>query len=175
MTAKGGLLHPEITRAIIAAFFEVYNELGYGLLESVYAAARMQELTGKGHDIQREHWVDVYYKGKPIARQRIDLIVDQRVVVEIKATEVLPRFAERQLLSYLTVTHLEVGLVLHFGPEAKFAARYRQSQFSHPRESLFIRVNPRSPLAERQSWPEPGPPPWQGSLSHLRRVPVTSM
>lgn len=114
------LLHAGITDAVIGAFFEVYNELGFGLLESVYAAAMADELRTRRRHVQREQWVDVYYKRRPVARQRIDMIVDQRVVVEIKATEVLPRFSQRQLLTYLTVTHLEIGLLLHFGPEAKF-------------------------------------------------------
>jgi GxxExxY protein len=64
--------------------------------------------------------IDAYYKGKPVARQRIDLIVDKTVVLEIKATEVLSRFSFRQMLSYLSITQLPIGLILHFGPRARF-------------------------------------------------------
>ena len=78
------------------------------------------EFRSRGHLVEREVWVDVLYKGQPVARQRIDLLSDRQVVLEIKATEQLPRFARRQLLNYLTVTKLELGLILHFGPEAKF-------------------------------------------------------
>src|SRR5439155_26274932 len=88
----------EHTHSIIGAFFDVYNELGYGLLESVYAQALSYELRCRGHLVEREVWVDVLYKGQPVARQRIDLPSDRQVVLEIKATEQLPRFARRQLL-----------------------------------------------------------------------------
>ena len=117
---RSGLTRQELTGSIIGAFYEVYNGLGFGLLESVYAAALALELSARGHLVEREVFVDVYYKGQPIARQRIDIIVDRAVAVEIKATEVLPRFSYRQLLSYLTVTRLEIGLILHFGPRARF-------------------------------------------------------
>jgi GxxExxY protein len=67
-----------------------------------------------------EVWVDVYYKGVPVKRQRIDRIVDGKVVVEIKASALLPPYAERQLLTNLKATPLEVGLLLHFGPKPEF-------------------------------------------------------
>ena len=120
MTPSTVLVHAEATHAIIGAFFEVYNELGFGLLEGAYAAALEDELQRRGHLVAREQWIDVIYKGSAIARQRVDMIVDRCVLVETKATEILPRFAQRQLLSYLTATTFEVGLLLHFGPEAKF-------------------------------------------------------
>ncbi len=108
-----------LTRSIIGGFYCVYNEFGFGLLESVYSAALEFELRSRGHLVEREQWVDVFYRGHSIARQRLDMIVDRAVVIEIKATEKLPLFARRQLLNYLTVTNLELGLILHFGPEAK--------------------------------------------------------
>jgi GxxExxY protein len=114
------LTRQELTGSIIGAFFDVYNALGYGLLESVYAAGLAVELSARGHVVEREVFVDVYYKGNAIARQRLDMIVDRAVAIEIKATEVLPRFSYRQLLAYLTVTRLEIGLILHFGPRARF-------------------------------------------------------
>ena len=114
------LIEPGLTGSVIGAFFEVYNALGYGLLESVYATALAEELVARGHTVEREVFVDAYYKGKPISRQRLDLLVDKTLVLEIKATEVLSRFSFRQMLSYLTVTHLPLGLILHFGPRAKF-------------------------------------------------------
>ncbi len=79
-----------------------------------------EELTGRGHHVEREVFVIVYYKEKPIGRQRVDIVVDKTVVLEIKATEVLSRFSFRQMLSYLTVTRLPIGLILHFGPRARF-------------------------------------------------------
>jgi len=120
MTEPSRLVHDDLTRSIIGAFFEVYNEFDYGLLESIYAAALREELVRRGHHVDRERWVDVHYKGTLIGKQRIDLIVDDEVVVEVKATEILPRFANRQLLNYLAVARRRVGLILHFGPDAKF-------------------------------------------------------
>jgi GxxExxY protein len=109
----------ELTGQIIGGFYEVYNSFGFGLLEGVYAAALQRELEARGLFVDREFWIDVLYKGEPVARQRIDMIVNCSVVLEIKATEQLPPIARRQLLSYLRSRHLELGLILHFGPEPK--------------------------------------------------------
>jgi GxxExxY protein len=98
MHERPGFLYDELTRSIIGAFYAAYNEMGFGLLESVYGAALDEELRRRGHHVDREFWVDVFYKGSPIARQRIDRLVDRKVVLEIKATEQLPPFAQRQLL-----------------------------------------------------------------------------
>ena len=114
------LLERETTHAIIGAFFEVYRSLGFGFLEHVYALAMESELTDCGHRVSREVSIPVYYKGKLLTRQRADMIVDEKVVVEIKSTEVLPRMARRQAANYLRATTLEVALILHFGPEPEF-------------------------------------------------------
>jgi GxxExxY protein len=73
----------EFTRSIIGAFFDVYNQLGFGMLESGYSAALEHELRARGHLVEREFWTDVFYKGQPVARQRLDMIVDRAVVLEI--------------------------------------------------------------------------------------------
>ena len=112
-------LHEELTRSVIAAFYEVYNHLGYGLLERVYAMALERELTARGHRVEREVNVPVYYKGELLTTQRIDMVVDGLLVVEIKSTETVPPSAMRQLVSYLRSTPLELGLLTHFGPEPK--------------------------------------------------------
>ena len=119
MTTRGMIEEPA-THDVIGAFFEVYNTLGFGFAEHLYVIALERELRSTGHEVSREVSVPVWYKGKLLGTQRIDLIVDGRVVVEAKATAQLPPFAERQLLNYLTATSLEVGLLLHFGPAAKF-------------------------------------------------------
>ena len=114
------LLEERLTRSVIGAFYEVYNTLGFGFLEHVYAMALERELLVRGHRVGREVSTHVTYKGHVLAVQRIDMIVDERLVVETKATLETPKAAERQLLNYLRATNLEVGLLLHFGPEAKF-------------------------------------------------------
>lgn len=114
------LLEERLTRSVIGAFYEVYNTLGFGFLEHVYVMALERELLVRGHRVGREVSTHVTYKGHVLAVQRIDMIVDDRLVVETKATLETPKAAERQLLNYLRATNLEVGLLLHFGPEAKF-------------------------------------------------------
>jgi GxxExxY protein len=117
---KRELIHQEITNAVISAFYEVYNTLGFGFLEHIYALALEYELKLRGHSVGREVWVVVDYKGFELGRQRIDLIVDEKVVVEVKSAATLPPTAGRQLYNYLHCTHLDVGLLLHFGPKAEF-------------------------------------------------------
>jgi GxxExxY protein len=114
------LLEEELTRDVIGAFYEVYNALGYGFLEHVYVRAVERELTTRGHRVGREVAVQVSYKGEPLTTQRLDMLVDERVVVEIKAGAELAKLAKRQVYSYLRATNLEVGLLLHFGPDARF-------------------------------------------------------
>ena len=114
------LIAEELTHSIIGAFYEVHRELGFGFLEHSYATALERELRSRGHRVARELLVPVYYKGVELSLHRLDMVVDETVVLEVKATEVLPPHARRQLLNYLRATRLEVGLLLHFGPEAKF-------------------------------------------------------
>ena|SRR5687768_15804574 len=114
------LLERESTNAIIGAFYEVYNTLGFGFLEHVYTLALERELIARGRNVGREVSVPITYKGDFLTNHRTDLIVDEKIIVEVKATEILPRFTRRQTLNYLRATKLEVALILHFGPEARF-------------------------------------------------------
>ncbi len=114
----------ELTKSVIGAFFEVYNTLRYGFTERTYMRSMELELQARGYNVAREKSVPVYYKGQVASTHRIDMIVDGRVIVEGKSTYALPPTAMRQLYSYLRATELETGLLLHFGPDAKF---YRQS------------------------------------------------
>jgi GxxExxY protein len=117
---EGGLLEEALTRSVIGAFYEVHRELGFGFREYLYALALERELVAKGHRVDREVGVMVHYRGEPLAWQTIDMIVHERLVLEIKATERLAPTASTQLFSYLCSTNLEVGLLLHFGREPKF-------------------------------------------------------
>ena len=117
---KRKLIEERRTGSVIGAFFEVYNNLPFGYLESLYATALERELTSRGHRVAREFGVRVYYKGEEIGFHRIDMLVDDVIVVEVKSTRRLDECASRQLLNYLRATNLEVGLLLHFGPEPKF-------------------------------------------------------
>jgi len=117
--AAGELTEERLTYSIIGAFFEVYNTLGFGFLEYLYVMALERELLARGHHVGREIYVPVFYKGEELGKQRLDMIVDDRIVVEIKSTAQLHPAAKRQLYNYLRGTRLEVGLLLHFGPDPK--------------------------------------------------------
>jgi GxxExxY protein len=114
------LIQETLTRAVIGAFYEVYNTLGYGFLEHVYSLALERELIARGHKVGREVGVIVYYKGGELTYQRIDMLVDDVLVVENKSTQEIPKANLRQLQNYLRATSLEVGLLLHFGTRPKF-------------------------------------------------------
>ena len=118
-----GLIEEPLTQSIIGAFYEVYNTLGFGFLEHLYVMALERELRERGHTVNREVSVPISYKGERLGTQRIDMIVDEKVVVETKSTLQLSPIAERQLYNYLRATNLEVGLLLHFGSQPRF---YRQ-------------------------------------------------
>ena len=114
------LIEQRLTHSVIGAFFEVYNTLGYGFLEHLYVRAMARELRARGHCVAREVFVRVMYKESELGVQRLDLIVDDKLVVEAKASAELHKAASRQLYNYLRATNLKVGLLLHFGPEPTF-------------------------------------------------------
>src|SRR5688500_17426469 len=105
------LVHEETTRSIIGAFYYVFNYLGAGFLESVYAAALTKVLRARGHLVQREVLVDVWFEDEVIARQRIDMLMDAKVVVENKAGDRLSTGSRIQLGNYLSATGIEVGIL----------------------------------------------------------------
>jgi GxxExxY protein len=114
------LLHDDLTHSVIGAYYEVYNTLGHGYRESIYLAALERELRTRGHRVARELSVRVMYKGEEIGMQRLDMVIDDVLVVETKSAHTLHESASRQLDNYLRATNLEVGLLLHFGPRAQF-------------------------------------------------------
>jgi GxxExxY protein len=114
------LIEERLTHSAIGAFFDVYNTLGYGFLEQVYTLALERELVARRHRIAREFWVPVLYKGDELCKQRLDMVVDDKLIIEIKATPDLAKAASRQLYNYLRASMLSVGLLFHFGPEPKF-------------------------------------------------------
>jgi GxxExxY protein len=118
--ARVELYEGKLTHSVIGAFYEVHNNLGFGFLERLYVMALERELLQRGHRVAREVSVNVFYKGQELGSQRLDLIVNERLVIETKAASELHKSATRQLYNYLKATNLELGLLLHFGPEARF-------------------------------------------------------
>jgi len=112
------LKHGDVTRWVIGAFYYVYNRLGHGFLESVYLKALAQTLERTGTRVRREAPMRVEFEGAVVGDFRADLVVDDRVIVEIKAVERVGRVHEEQLMNYLRASGLEVGLLLNFGPKA---------------------------------------------------------
>lgn len=104
-----------LTEKIIGAAIEVHRHLGPGLLESIYEEALSIEFDLRNIPCQRQVDVDVTYKGHTIKGQRIDLLVDGQVVVELKAVARLPDVAQAQVLSYLKATRLKRALLINFG------------------------------------------------------------
>jgi GxxExxY protein len=126
------LLEEKLTHSIIGAFYDVYNTLGFGFLEHVYMLALERELVARNHHVAREVSVRVTYKGEELCTQRLDMIVDNKVIVEIKSTQNLHPLAQRQLYSYLCATTLEVGLLFHFGRRPGFYRLVRSSRRQSP-------------------------------------------
>ena len=112
-------LEGELTSDIIGSMYESHRELGFGYRELIYSRALEVLLTAKGHRVDREVSVTVYFRGRALATQVMDMIVDDKVLVEIKAGEHLHPAATAQVFGYLCATTLEVGLLLHFGREPK--------------------------------------------------------
>lgn len=114
------LLHEEITGKIISAFYKVYNSLGYGFLEKVYENAFRVELLNSGLKVVSQRKIQVFYEGYDVGVYYADLMVDDLVIIEIKAASVLLEEHEHQLFNYLKATDVEVGLLVNFGKKPEF-------------------------------------------------------
>jgi GxxExxY protein len=115
-----GLKHRQLTQKIIGVFFEVYNELGHGFLESVYEAAFEVALVSNGMSVFRQIEVPVWFRGRKIGDFTADMLVEKSVLLELKAGRSLDPAHEAQLLNYLRATEIEVGMLLSFGLKPEF-------------------------------------------------------
>ena len=122
-TDRANLIDEGLTASILACFYAVYNELGGGFLESVYENALAIALEAAGIPVARQVALRVRFRGHVVGDFKIDLLVDNRVVVEIKAVSHLAPSHEVQLVNYLKGTGIPVGLLLNFGPVPKFKRR----------------------------------------------------
>ena len=137
-----GLKHSELTEKIIGVFYDVYNELGHGFLESTYAEAMVVALEEAGYAVAREVPVPVWFRGRKVGQYFADLLVDKTVLLELKATRTLESAHEAQLLHYLRATEIEVGILLNFGLRPQF----RRLLFDNERKK--IRENPCESVAK---------------------------
>ena len=109
--------HQDLTGQVIGVFYQVYNELGHGFLESVYENAMEIALSSANLHVKRQFPLPVFFRGLQIGDFRADLLVEEAVIVEVKAARSLEPVHEAQLLNYLRASQLEIGLLLNFGPE----------------------------------------------------------
>ena len=130
--------HVLLTRAIIAAFYQVYGELGYGFLEKVYERAMSSELDYRGLEFRAQQPIRIRYRQLLIGEYFADLVVDDKVIVEIKAVGQLRIEHTAQLLNYLKATKYEVGLLLNFGPQPGI----RRHIFDNHRKGLLSWLDP---------------------------------
>jgi GxxExxY protein len=117
------LKHQLLTDQLIKAFFKVYNTLGYGFSERVYQNALVIELRRRGLAVAPQAPIKVYYEGELVGEYFADLLVNDLVILELKAVGFLAAEHGTQLINYLKASHLEVGLVMNFGPKPEFQRR----------------------------------------------------
>ncbi len=127
--------HSDITGIIIKAFYNVYNQLGYGFLEKVYENALLIELRKLGLECVAQYPIEVFYDDLKIGYYIADIIVNNCVIVEIKAAESLCEEHEAQLTNYLKATDIEVGLLLNFGKKIEFKRKVFSSEFKNLNKS----------------------------------------
>ena len=132
---NSNFLHSEITDLIIKAYYQVYNKLGFGFLEKVYENAMMIELIRLDLKCEKQKPITVNYDGFDIGEYFADIIVNDCVIIELKAAENLCPEHEAQLVNYLKATEIEVGLLLNFGKEPKFKRRVLTSEYKNLNKS----------------------------------------
>ena len=129
--------HSDITEKILGGFYAVYSALGYGFLENVYVKALMIEMRKRDLSVRDELPIHVYYEGQLVGEYFADLVVNESVILEIKATKSLATEHEAQLLNYLKATPYEVGLLLNFGPKPETKRR----SFDNSRKEWYLSRN----------------------------------
>lgn len=136
------LKHGETTKQILKIFYDVYNEIGHGFVESVYQRAMLIALAEAGMKVTSQVPLPVWFRGHNVGDFRADIIVNDVVLVELKAAEHLDKAHEVQVLNYLRACEIEVALLLNFGPKPGFR------RFIFNNDQKKIRVNPRSSALE---------------------------
>ncbi|WP_428236267.1 GxxExxY protein [Gracilimonas sp.] len=114
------MLHEELTEKIIESFYLVYNKLGYGFLESVYENALLIELKRQGLNVVNQVPIEVQYRNQKVGTFFADVLVEEKVILELKASRKLLQEHEFQLINYLRATNIEVGLLFNFGKKPEF-------------------------------------------------------
>jgi GxxExxY protein len=122
-------LHSAITGKILEAYYNVYNKLGFGFLEKVYENAMMIELRSMGLECKQQQRIDVFYEGQTVGEYFSDIMVEDTIIVELKAAKTLIDKHEAQLVNYLRATNIEVGLLLNFGAKPQHRRRVLTQEY----------------------------------------------
>jgi GxxExxY protein len=140
-TAQPGLKYADVSEKIIGAFYDVYNELGHGFLESIYEESMLIALRQLGLNVNRQVPIPVWFRGQKVGDFRADVCVDHCVLLELKCAKNLDPAHEAQILHYPKSTDIEIGMLLNFGLKPQF----RRLIFDNERKK--IRQNPRKSVA----------------------------
>jgi GxxExxY protein len=143
---RGTLIDGELSGTVIGGFYAVYNDMGFGYAENVHSNALDLELRLRGLLVEREKPVQVYYRDQAIALFKLDMLVEKRLVVEIKTGKSLADIEQKQLFNYLRSTDLTLGLLLHFGPSPQF----KRVICTRKRHCLIVPPSPSDPFNPRQ-------------------------
>lgn len=140
--SEAGFKDARLTEKVIGLFYDVYNELGYGFLESVYRISMCMAMRQAGLNVYWEYPTPVYFRGEVVGEFKADILVNEVLLLELKSARAIDPAHEAQLLNYLRATSIEVGLLLNFGPKPQF----KRLVFSNARKKIC--VDPRSSAAE---------------------------
>ena len=121
--------HGDITQIVLKSFYKVYNTLGYGFLERVYENALLIELRKQGLSARKQESIKVYYEEEVVGDYFADIIVNEKVILELKASKSLCEEHEAQLINYLKATNIEVGLLLNFGLQPQFERKLFDNEY----------------------------------------------
>ena len=137
---KSELIDAKLTQRVIGIFYSVHNELGFGFVESVYENAFAVAMREEGLIVEQQRRLQVMFRGVVVGQFIADMVVEQRLLVELKSVSHIVPAHEAQLTHYLKATGLRVGLLLNFGPRAQFKRRVFDPALSalirdHPRQS----------------------------------------
>lgn len=114
------MLQEELTKQVIGAFYKVYNTLGYGFLEKVYERSMCIELRKSGFKVESQKPIVVFYENENVGDYFADIVVNDTLIIEMKAAEAIAEEHENQLINYLKATDMEVGLLFNFGKKPEF-------------------------------------------------------
>ncbi len=128
---KEQYLHKELTSKIIKCFYTVYNTLGFGFLEKVYENSLMIELIKNGLSVEKQKPIKVHYDNQLVGKYFADLVVNDQIIIELKAAESLCEEHEYQLINYLKATNFELGLLLNFGKKPEIRRKIFTNEVEH--------------------------------------------